>query len=220
MLFPVAGSDVVLQIFPTRADTVFGVTFMVLAPESEYVEQVTTPDQAEAVKAYLDSIKHKTERERMIDKKVSGVFTGSYAVNPLTGRQIPIYVSDYVLAGYGTGAIMAVPAHDSRDYAFARHFDLPVIPLIEGADVSEQSFDAKSGKMINSASDNLDLNGMDVKDSIDATKKFIEAEGIGRVKVNYRLRDAIFSRQRYWGEPFPVYYKDGIPTLMRSLIHC
>ncbi|WP_297061523.1 leucine--tRNA ligase [uncultured Duncaniella sp.] len=214
MHFPIAGSDVVLDIFTTRADTVFGVTFMVLAPESEYVAQVTTPDQAEAVKAYLDSIKHKTERERMIDKKVSGVFTGSYAVNPLTGKNIPVYVSDYVLAGYGTGAIMAVPAHDSRDYAFAKHFDLPIIPLIEGCDVSEQSFDAKSGKMINSASDELNLNGMEVKDAIAATKKFIEEKGIGRVKVNYRLRDAIFSRQRYWGEPFPVYYKDGIPTLM------
>ncbi len=214
MHFPIAGSDVVLDIFTTRADTVFGVTFMVLAPESEYVSQVTTPDQAEAVKAYLDSIKHKTERERMIDKKVSGVFTGSYAVNPLTGKNIPVYVSDYVLAGYGTGAIMAVPAHDSRDYAFAKHFDLPIIPLIEGCDVSEQSFDAKSGKMINSASGELDLNGMEVKEAIAATKKFIEEKGIGRVKVNYRLRDAIFSRQRYWGEPFPVYYKDGIPTLM------
>ena len=214
MHFPIAGSDVVLDIFTTRADTVFGVTFMVLAPESEYVAQVTTPDQAEAVKAYLYSIKHKTERERMIDKKVSGVFTGSYAVNPLTGKNIPVYVSDYVLAGYGTGAIMAVPAHDSRDYAFAKHFDLPIIPLIEGCDVSEQSFDAKSGKMINSASDELNLNGMEVKDAIAATKKFIEEKGIGRVKVNYRLRDAIFSRQRYWGEPFPVYYKDGIPTLM------
>ena len=214
MHFPISGSDVVLDIFTTRADTVFGVTFMVLAPESEYVAQVTTPDQAEAVKAYLDSIKHKTERERMIDKKVSVVFTGSYAVNPLTGKNIPVYVSDYVLAGYGTGAIMAVPAHDSRDYAFARHFDLPIIPLIEGCDVSEQSFDAKSGRMINSASDELNLNGMEVKDAIAATKKFIEEKGIGRVKVNYRLRDAIFSRQRYWGEPFPVYYKDGIPTLM------
>ena len=214
MKFPIAGSDVVLDIFTTRADTVFGVTFMVLAPESEYVSLVTTPEQREAVDAYLDSIKHKTERERMIDKKVSGVFTGSYAVNPLTGKEIPVYVSDYVLAGYGTGAIMAVPAHDSRDYAFARHFDLPIIPLIEGADVSEQSFDAKSGRMINSASADLDLNGMEVKDAIAATKKYIEEKGIGRVKVNYRLRDAIFSRQRYWGEPFPVYYKDGMPTIM------
>lgn len=214
MRFPVAGSDVVLEIFTTRADTVFGVTFMVLAPESEYVDKVTTPEQRKAVDEYLDSIKHKTERERMIDKKVSGVFSGSYAVNPLTGKEIPIYISDYVLAGYGTGAIMAVPAHDSRDYAFARHFDLPIIPLIEGCDVSEQSFDAKGGKMVNSASADFSLNGLEVPEAIAATKKYISEKGIGRVKVNYRLRDAIFSRQRYWGEPFPVYYKDGIPHLM------
>lgn len=214
MRFPIDGSDVELEIFTTRADTVFGVTFMVLAPESVYVDMITTPEQRGAVDAYLDEVKHKTERERMIDKKVSGVFTGAYAVNPLTGKNIPVWVSDYVLAGYGTGAIMAVPAHDSRDYAFARHFNLPVIPLIEGADVSEESFDAKSGKMINSASAELDLNGMEVKDAIATTKKFIEEKGIGKVKVNYRLRDAIFSRQRYWGEPFPVYYKDGIPTLL------
>ncbi len=214
MRFKIADSDVELEIFTTRADTIFGVTFMVMAPESEYVDMVTTPDRREAVKEYIDSIKHKTERERMIDKSVSGVFTGAYAVNPLTGKKIPVWVSDYVLAGYGTGAIMAVPAHDSRDYAFARHFDLPIIPLIEGCDVSEQSFDAKSGKMINSAGEELDLNGMDVKDAIAATKKFITEKGIGKVKVNYRLRDAIFSRQRYWGEPFPAYYKDGVPHLM------
>lgn len=214
MKFPIADSDVVLDIFTTRADTVFGVTFMVMAPESEYVDLVTTPDRRAEVEAYRQSIKHKTERERMIDKKVSGVFTGAYAVNPLSGKKIPVWVSDYVLAGYGTGAIMAVPAHDSRDYAFARHFDLPIIPLIEGADVSEQSFDAKSGRMINSCGPELDLNGMEVKDAIAATKKFIEEKGIGRVKVNYRLRDAIFSRQRYWGEPFPVYYKDGIPHVL------
>lgn len=214
MKFKVAGTDIALDIFTTRADTVFGVTFMVLAPESMYVDMVTTPDHRGEVNEYIKAIKHKTERERMIDKKVTGVFTGSYAINPLTGKQIPIWVSDYVLAGYGTGAIMAVPAHDSRDYAFARKFDLPIIPLIEGADVSEESLDAKSGKMINSASDELDLNGLEVKDAIAATKKFIEEKGIGKVKVNYRLRDAIFSRQRYWGEPFPVYYKDGIPHML------
>ncbi len=214
MRFRIDGSDVELEIFTTRADTVFGVTFMVLAPESAYVDMITTPDRREAVKAYLDEVKHKTERERMIEKNVTGVFTGAYAVNPLTGKNIPVWVSDYVLAGYGTGAIMAVPAHDSRDYAFAKHFNLPVIPLIEGCDVSEQSFDAKSGKMINSAGEELNLNGMEVKDAIAATKRFITEKGIGKVKVNYRLRDAIFSRQRYWGEPFPVYYKDGVPHLL------
>ena len=216
MRFPIDGSDVELEIFTTRADTVFGVTFMVLAPESEYVDKVTTPERREEVKAYIDSIKNKTERERMIDKKVSGVFTGSYAVNPLTGKKIPVWVSDYVLAGYGTGAIMAVPAHDSRDYAFARHFDLPIIPLIEGADVSEQSFDAKSGRMMNSSSELLSLDGLEVKDAIAAAKRFIEEKGIGKVKVNYRLRDAIFSRQRYWGEPFPIYYKDGVPDVVEE----
>ena len=214
MRFPIDGSDIELEIFTTRADTVFGVTFMVLAPESEYVEKVTTPERREEVKVYIDSIKNKTERERMIDKKVSGVFTGSYAVNPLTGKKIPVWVSDHVLAGYGTGAIMAVPAHDSRDYAFARHFNLPVIPLIEGADVSEQSFDAKSGRMMNSSSELLSLDGLEVKDAIATAKRFIEEKGIGKVKVNYRLRDAIFSRQRYWGEPFPVYYKDGVPHVV------
>lgn len=214
MCFKIDNSDVELEIFTTRADTVFGVTFMVLAPESKYVDMVTTPDHKVDVDEYIKSIKHKTERERMIDKKVSGVFTGAYAINPLNGKKIPVWVSDYVLAGYGTGAIMAVPAHDSRDYAFARHFDLPIIPLIEGADVSEESFDAKSGKMINSKGEKLDLNGLDVKDAIAATKRFIEAEGIGKVKTNYRLRDAIFSRQRYWGEPFPVYYKNGIPMML------
>ena len=208
MLFPIAGRDEKLLIFTTRADTIFGVTFMVLAPESEYVTLVTTPEQRAAVDAYLDEVKHKTERERMIDKKVSGVFSGSCAVNPVTGKEIPIYISDYVLAGYGTGAIMAVPAHDSRDYAFARHFNLPIIPLIEGADVSQESFDAKEGIMTNSSNERLQLNGLQVKDAIARTKEYIAEAGIGRVKVNYRLRDAIFSRQRYWGEPFPIYYDE------------
>ena len=214
MRFKVADSDIELEIFTTRADTVFGVTFMVLAPESKYVDMVTSDDRRSAVAEYLDAVKHKTERERQIDKRVSGVFTGAYAVNPLTGKNIPIWVSDYVLAGYGTGAIMAVPAHDSRDYAFARHFDLPIIPLLEGADVSEESFDAKEGKMMNSCGPELDLNGLEVKDAIAKTKQFIAEKGIGKVKVNYRLRDAIFSRQRYWGEPFPVYYKDGEPYML------
>lgn len=215
MHFSIDGrDDIDLEIFTTRADTVFGVTFMVLAPESEYVEKVTTAEQREAVTSYIAATKRRTERERLIDKHVSGVFTGAYAVNPLTGKKIPIWVSDYVLAGYGTGAIMAVPAHDSRDYAFARHFDLPIIPLIEGADVSEQSFDAKEGIMMNSEGPELNLNGLTVKEAIAATKKFIKEKGIGRVKVNYRLRDAIFSRQRYWGEPFPVYYKEGIPCML------
>ena len=200
-----------MTIFTTRADTVFGVTFMVLAPESEWVDVLTTPEQKAAVEEYLIQAKKKTERERMTEtKKVSGVFSGSYAVNPLTGDKVPVWISEYVLAGYGTGAIMAVPAHDSRDYAFARHFNLPVIPLIEGCDVSESSFDAKEGIMCNSGF----LNGMTVKDAIPAAIDYVESHGIGRRKVNYRLRDAIFSRQRYWGEPFPVYFKDGIATPM------
>ena len=207
MQFAIKGQDIEFTIFTTRADTVFGVTFMVLAPESEYVAKVVTPEQKAEVDAYLERCKNRTERERIADRRVTGVFTGSYAINPLTQGEIPIYISDYVLAGYGTGAIMAVPAHDSRDYAFAKHFNLPIIPLIEGADVSEESFDAKEGIMMNSGF----LNGMEVKDAIQAMKEYITNTGIGRVKVNYRLRDAIFSRQRYWGEPFPIYYKDGMP---------
>ena len=200
-----------MTIFTTRADTVFGVTFMVLAPESDWVEKLTTAEQKEAVEEYLLQAKKKTERERMTEtKKVSCVFSGSYAVNPLTGDKVPVWISEYVLAGYGTGAIMAVPAHDSRDYAFAKHFSLPVIPLIEGCDVSESSFDAKEGIMCNSGF----LNGLTVKEAIPAAIDYVEKNGIGRRKVNYRLRDAIFSRQRYWGEPFPIYFKDGIATPM------
>jgi len=200
-----------MTIFTTRADTVFGVTFMVLAPESEWVEKLTTAEQKAAVEEYLAMAKKKTERERMTQtKKVSGVFSGSYAVNPLTGDKVPVWISEYVLAGYGTGAIMAVPAHDSRDYAFAKHFNLPIIPLIEGCDVSEASFDAKEGIMCNSGF----LNGMSVKEAIPAAIDYVEKHGIGRRKINYRLRDAIFSRQRYWGEPFPMYFKDGIATPM------
>jgi leucyl-tRNA synthetase len=207
-------------VFTTRADTVFGVTFMVLAPESSLVAQLTTPDQKDAVDAYLTATKKRTERERIADKKVSGVFSGSYAINPLTGDAIPVWISDYVLAGYGTGAIMAVPAHDSRDYAFAKHFGLPIVPLIEGCDVSEESFDAKEGIVTNSPAPGkgipggLVLNGLTVKEAIAKTKQYIAENDLGRVKVNFRLRDAIFSRQRYWGEPFPVYYKDGQPYMI------
>ncbi|MBW4742326.1 leucine--tRNA ligase [Prevotella melaninogenica] len=207
-------------IFTTRADTMFGVSFMVLAPESELVAELTSEAQKAEVEEYLAYVKKRTELERMSDRKVTGVFSGSYGINPFTGEQIPIWISEYVLAGYGTGAIMAVPAHDSRDYAFAKHFNLPIIPLIEGADVSEESFDAKEGIVTNSPAagkesmDGFSLNGLTVKEAIAKTKQFVTEKGIGRVKVNYRLRDAIFSRQRYWGEPFPVYYKQGMPYMI------
>ena len=215
--FKVKGSGKEFTIFTTRADTVFGVTFMVLAPESELVAELTTDDRRDEVNTYVEATKKRTERERISDRRVTGVFTGSYAENPLTGESVPVWVSDYVLAGYGTGAIMAVPAHDSRDYAFAKHFGLEIRPLIEGCDVSEESFDAKSGRMINSPRPGMEregglvLNGLEVKDAIAKTKQYIKEKGLGRIKVNYRLRDAIFSRQRYWGEPFPIYYKDGMP---------
>ena len=220
MEFQVADSEKHFTIFTTRADTIFGVTFMVLAPESELVAELTTADQKAAVDEYLAYVKKRTERERQMDHSVTGVFSGSYAVNPFTGDKIPVWISEYVLAGYGTGAIMAVPAHDSRDYAFAKHFNLPIIPLIEGADVSEESFDAKEGRVMNSPAagkttlDGFSLNGLSVKEAIAATKKFVTEHNLGRVKVNYRLRDAIFSRQRYWGEPFPVYYKDDMPYMI------
>ena len=220
---PVAGGEVKeghFTIFTTRADTMFGVSFMVLAPESELVAELTSEAQKAEVEEYLAYVKKRTELERMSDRKVTGVFSGSYGINPFTGEQIPIWISEYVLAGYGTGAIMAVPAHDSRDYAFAKHFNLPIIPLIEGADVSEESFDAKEGIVTNSPAagkesmDGFSLNGLTVKEAIAKTKQFVTEKGIGRVKVNYRLRDAIFSRQRYWGEPFPVYYKQGMPYMI------
>ena len=240
MEFKVADSDKSFTIFTTRADTIFGVTFMVLAPESELVDQLTTPEQRQTVDEYLAYVKKRTERERQTDHSVTGVFSGSYAINPFTGEKIPIWIAEYVLAGYGTGAIMAVPAHDSRDYAFARHFGLPIVPVIEGADVSEQSQDAKEGIMCNSPritengelrtendshdgnhtsqfstlNSQFSLNGLTVKEAIAATKKYVTEQGLGRVKVNYRLRDAIFSRQRYWGEPFPVYYKDDMPYMI------
>ena len=208
--FNIKGKDFNFEVFTTRADTIYGVTFMVLAPESELVKQLTTPEQAADIQNYLDATKKRTERERIADRRVTGVFSGSYAINPVSGTEIPVWISDYVLSGYGTGAIMAVPAHDSRDYAFAKHFNLPIIPLIEGCDVSEESLDAKEGIMMNSGF----LNGLTVKQAIAKAKEYIAENKLGRVKVNFRLRDAIFSRQRYWGEPFPVYYKDDMPYML------
>ena len=214
MQFNVKDSDIAFTIFTTRADTIFGVTFMVLAPESELVQQLTTPEQKKEVDEYLAYVKKRTERDRQMDHKVTGVFSGSYAINPLTKEAIPIWIAEYVLAGYGTGAIMAVPAHDSRDYAFAKHFNLSIIPLIEGADISEESFDAKEGIVMNSSNGEFSLNGLTVKEAIEKTKQYVTEQNLGRVKVNYRLRDAIFSRQRYWGEPFPVYYKNDMPYMI------
>ena len=220
IVFKVKDSDKSFTIFTTRADTMFGVTFMVLAPESELVQELTTAEQRAAVDEYLAYVKKRTERDRISDRKVTGVFSGSYAINPFTGEANPIWISEYVLAGYGTGAIMAVPAHDSRDYAFAKHFGLPIVPLVEGCDISEESFDAKEGIVCNSPRTcvtpyiDFSLNGLTIKEAIAATKKYVREHNLGRVKVNYRLRDAIFSRQRYWGEPFPVYYKDGMPQMV------
>ncbi len=207
VFFDIKGNDKKLEIFTTRPDTIFGVTFMVIAPEHEWIDELTTPEHKQEIEEYVAQTKKRSERERIAEtKRVSGAFTGSYAVNPFTDKEIPIYVSDYVLAGYGTGAIMAVPAHDSRDYAFARHFNLPIIPVVEGGDLSVESYDAKSGKLINS--DFID--GLDVKEAIQVMFTEIERRGLGKKRINYRLRDAIFSRQRYWGEPFPIYYKDDI----------
>ena len=207
VFFDVAGSERKLEIFTTRPDTIYGVTFMVIAPEHEWVNELTTEENREAVEAYIAETKRRSERERIADtKRVSGVKTGSYAINPFSGREIPIYISDYVLSGYGTGAIMAVPAHDSRDYAFARHFGLEIIPVVEGGNLEVESYDAKEGKVINSDI----INGMDVKEAIDFMFGEVERRGLGKRLVNYRLRDAIFSRQRYWGEPFPIYYKDDV----------
>jgi len=221
MKFKVKESDIEFTIFTTRADTIFGVTFMVLAPESELVSALTADKQKSEVQAYIDATKKRTERERIADRRVTGVFSGSYAINPLTGEEVPVWISDYVLAGYGTGAIMAVPAHDSRDFAFARHFNLPIIQVVvpkgsEPSDPStwEDSLDSKEGTVINSSANGLNLNGLDVKEAIIRTRQFVKEQGIGRVKVNFRLRDAIFSRQRYWGEPFPVYYKEGLPYML------
>ena len=211
MFFDIKGRDEKLEIFTTRPDTVFGVTFMVIAPEHQWVGMLTTDENRKAVDEYIEQTKKRSERERIAEtRRVSGVFTGSYAVNPFTGKEIPIYVSDYVLAGYGTGAIMAVPAHDSRDYAFARHFGLEIVPVVEGGDISKESYDAKSGKMINSGF----ITGLDVKEAIERMFDEVERRGIGRKRINYRLRDAIFSRQRYWGEPFPVYYKDDVAHVL------
>ncbi len=213
MFFGIDGMDEKMEIFTTRPDTIFGATFMVIAPEHELVGKLTTPENADAVAAYLEETKKRSERERIADaKRVSGVFTGGHCINPFNGTKIPVYISDYVLAGYGTGAIMAVPAHDSRDYAFARHFGLPIIPVVEGGDISVESYDAKEGKLINSEF----LDGLDVKDAVKKMFSEIEARGLGKKRINYRLRDAIFSRQRYWGEPFPIYYKDGIATPLRE----
>mgnify|MGYP004461849693 FL=1 len=220
VFFDIKDSDRKLEIFTTRPDTIFGVTFMVIAPEHEWVDSLTTPENRAAVEEYICQAKKRSERERIADRSVTGVFSGSYAINPFTGEAVPIWISDYVLAGYGTGAIMAVPAHDSRDYAFAKHFGLEIRPLVEGCDVSEESFDAKEGIVCNSPRPDvtpycdLSLNGLTIKEAIEKTKQYVKEHNLGRVKVNYRLRDAIFSRQRYWGEPFPVYYKDGMPYMI------